>query len=196
MKRTQLIILTLAALALMAFGLAAAQRKSTNKPIQPATTTTAMKFEAVEPQARKFIDSKCPACSFSAVQQPYDAVRLALTADLLADAQKNAAKLRAAAEAEVAWAKTASGRGPELARPFTTVAAAAAKIERASSITEARKAFGEASEAMRAAMTIAERDDVLVVYCPMVKLHWLQPKGEVRNPYGSSMPNCGSTVKP
>lgn len=138
---------------------------------------------------------KCPACSFSAVQQPYDAVRLSLTEDRFAGAKKGAAKLRTAAEAEVAWAKTASGRGPELVKPFSTVAAAAVKIERASSITDARKAFGEASEAMRAAMKAAERDDFLVVYCPMVKLHWMQPKGEIRNPYGAEMPNCGRPVR-
>ena len=139
---------------------------------------------------------KCPACSFNAVQQPYDAVRLALTADRLPAAKKEAAKLRTAAETEAAWAKTATGRGPELVKPFTNVAAAAAKIERASSITDARKAFGESSEAMRAALKIAERDDFLVVYCPMVKLHWLQPKGEILNPYGAAMPNCGRVVKP
>ena len=139
---------------------------------------------------------KCPACSFSAVQQPYDAVRLALTANRLAAAKKEAVKLRTAAEAEAAWAKTATGRGPELAKPWAKVAAAAAKIERASSITDARKAFGESSEAMRAALLIAERDDFLVVYCPMVKLHWLQPKGELRNPYGASMPNCGRVIQP
>lgn len=138
---------------------------------------------------------KCPACSFSEVQQPYDAVRLALTAERLPAAKKEAAKLRAAAQAEQAWAKTATGRGPELVKPFARVAAAAAKIEGASSITDARKAFGEASEAMRAAMKAAERDDFLVVYCPMVKLHWMQPKGEIRNPYGAEMPNCGRPVR-
>jgi hypothetical protein len=139
---------------------------------------------------------KCPACSFNAVQQPYDAVRLALTADRLPAAKKEAVKLRTAAEGELAWAATAAGRGPELVKPFTKVAAAAAKIERASSITDARKAFGESSEAMRAALAIAERDDFLVAYCPMVKLHWLQPKGELRNPYGAAMPSCGRVVKP
>lgn len=139
---------------------------------------------------------KCPACSFSAVQQPYDAVRLALTADRLPTARKEAAKLRAAAVAEAAWAGAAAGRGPELAKPWANVAAAAAKIERASSITDARKAFGEGSDALRAAMVIAERDDFLVVYCPMVKLHWLQPKGPLRNPYGAAMPGCGRVVKP
>ena len=139
---------------------------------------------------------KCPACSFKEVQQPYDAVRLALTAERLPAAKKEAAKLRAAAQAEQAWAKTATGRGPELVKPFANVAAAAAKIERAATITDARKAFGASSDALRAAMKIAERDDFLVVFCPMVKLHWLQPKGAIRNPYGSAMPDCGRVVKP
>ena len=138
---------------------------------------------------------RCPACSFSAVQQPYDAVRLALTADRFPTARSEAAKLRSAAQAETAWAKTATGRGPELAQPWANVARAAARIERAASITDARKAFGEASQGMRSALAISERDDFLVVFCPMVRLHWLQPKGEIRNPFGSRMPNCGQVVK-
>ena len=150
---------------------------------------------SVLPLAAAENPGKCPACSFTAVQQPYDAVRLALTADRLPGAKKEAAKLRAAAEAEAAWAKSATGRGPELGKPWTNVATAAAKIERARSLTNARKAFGESSEALRAALKIAERDDFLVVYCPMVKVHWLQPKGEIRNPYGSAMLNCGRVVK-
>lgn len=55
MKRTMLIILAVAALAALAFGLAAAQRKSTITPADTATPATPMKFEAVEPQTRKFI---------------------------------------------------------------------------------------------------------------------------------------------
>lgn len=137
---------------------------------------------------------KCPACSFSAVQQPYEAVRLALTSDDLPGAKAEAAKLRAAAQAETAWAKTASGRGPELVRPWSGVAVAAAELERAASMAGARKAFGDASEALRKAVAIAERDDIIVVFCPMVKRHWLQPKGEIRNPYGSAKPDCGRVV--
>ena len=138
---------------------------------------------------------KCPACSFSAVQQPYDAVRLALTTDQLPGAKAEAAKLRVAARAEAVWAKAAKGRGPELARPWSDVATAATKLEKAATITDARKAFGDASEAMRKALAIAGRDDLIVVYCPMVKLHWLQAKGALRNPYGSAMPECGRVVK-
>ena len=138
---------------------------------------------------------KCPACSFSAVQQPYDAVRLALTADKLLVAKGEAAKLGRAAHDEAVWAKQATGRGPELFKPWSDVAAAAAKIETALSLTDARNAFGLASEAMRAALVISEGDDLLVVYCPMVKKHWLQPKGEIRNPYGPKMATCGQVVK-
>ncbi|GEM_PF-5803825 len=139
--------------------------------------------------------AKCPACSFSAVQQPYDAVRIALTDDHLSIVRTEGSKLRAAAQAEAVWARTATGRGPELVIPWTNVAVAAAKIEKAATITDARKAFGEASEGIRSAMTIAGRDDLLVAYCPMVKLRWIQPRGELRNPYGSRMPNCGQIVK-
>lgn len=161
-----------------------------------AFATTFLIAACMLPVAAADFPGKCPACSFSAVQQPYDAVRLALTTNRFPEAKKEAAKLRTTAEAEAKWAKTATGRGPELAKPWTDVATAAAKIERAASITDARKAFGESSDAMRAALKVAERDDVLVVYCPMTKLHWLQPKGALRNPYGASMPNCGRLVKP
>ena len=56
MKRTKLIILAVAALAVIAFGLAAAQRKPAKALAKAATATTTMKFEAVEPQTRKFIE--------------------------------------------------------------------------------------------------------------------------------------------
>ena len=56
MKRTKLIILAVAALAVIAFGLAAAQQKPAKAPATAATATTTMKFEAVEPQTRKFIE--------------------------------------------------------------------------------------------------------------------------------------------
>lgn len=33
------------------------------------------------------------------------------------------------------------------------------------------------------------------MYCPMVKRSWLQPEGDVGNPYfGRKMPGCGNVV--
>ena len=56
MKRTKLIIIAVAALAVIAFGLAAAQQKPAKAPAKTATPSATMKFEAVEPQTRKFIE--------------------------------------------------------------------------------------------------------------------------------------------
>ena len=54
MKRTTLILLITAALAVIVVGMAAAQPKPANTP--PEAAATAFKFEAVEPQTRKFIE--------------------------------------------------------------------------------------------------------------------------------------------
>jgi hypothetical protein len=38
-------------------------------------------------------------------------------------------------------------------------------------------------------------DSVVVAYCPMEKKAWLQPDGEIENPYGGqAMPRCGRVV--
>ena len=50
--------------------------------------------------------------------------------------------------------------------------------------------------ALRRAALVAGRDDLVVAYCSTVKLHWLQPKGELRNAYGVAAPECGRVVKP
>lgn len=137
---------------------------------------------------------KCPACSFTAVQQPYEAVRVALVAGDVAKAKAEAAKLRVAANGEAQWAKSAKGRGPELVKPWSNIASAAAALARAASLGVAQQAFAEASVALRNAMAIAERDDFLVVYCPTVKLSWVQPKGKIGNPYRPARPHCGNVV--
>ena len=54
MKRTKFIIIAVAALVVFAFGLAAAQQERAKPPVRAATA--AIKFEAAEPQTRKFIE--------------------------------------------------------------------------------------------------------------------------------------------
>lgn len=64
--------------------------------------------------------------------------------------------------------------------------------EAASSATDLksiREAFKPLSEFL-AELEIP--DGLMKVYCPMVKSHWLQKKGDVANPYfGQSMLSCG-----
>ena len=54
MRRTKLILLITAALAVVAMRMASAQQKPAKAP--PKAAATAFKFEAVEPQTRKFIE--------------------------------------------------------------------------------------------------------------------------------------------
>jgi hypothetical protein len=74
------------------------------------------------------------------------------------------------------------------------VANTAGKVAGAGDIEAARDAFAELSEAMIAYRAIAEETPKpQVVYCSMVKHSWLQPKGEVSNPYyaDEAMRTCG-----
>jgi len=58
-----------------------------------------------------------------------------------------------------------------------------------------RTAFGELSKPMVRYREMVSGDRPMVVYCPMAKKPWLQPKGEIGNPYfGQSMATCGTIV--
>jgi hypothetical protein len=96
----------------------------------------------------------------------YEHVRAALAKDYLDEAKKAAAEL---GESGAAIAKTET-------------------------IASARKDFEKLSE--RAIKLAAGRSEYYVVNCPMLKKDWVQPHGEISNPYaGRSMPTCGMIRK-
>jgi hypothetical protein len=70
----------------------------------------------------------------------------------------------------------------------------AAAIAKADSIATARNEFAILSE--RAIKLASGQSGYYVVNCPMLKKDWVQPSGEISNPYaGRSMPNCGVIKK-
>lgn len=79
------------------------------------------------------------------------------------------------------------------------IAAAAAELEKAGSISDARLAFGKLSDAVIAYSERTKENpggDVVAMYCPMVKKSWMQKGEKVRNPYyGKAMPGCGEKKK-
>ncbi len=79
--------------------------------------------------------------------------------------------------------------------PGAAVAKAAADLEKAGDIKAIREAFGPLSEAVVAAAKADGWTDVSglkLVYCPMVKHHWLQKGDAIQNPYfGQGMAGCG-----
>jgi Cu(I)/Ag(I) efflux system membrane protein CusA/SilA len=108
----------------------------------------------------------------------YEAVRQALLRESLEGLRVHAATL-----AGDAWAL----KQPELAGEADVLA-------KSSDLASARRAFAVLSDAMIAYRAAGnERPQPQVVYCSMAKHSWLQPKGEISNPYytDAAMRGCG-----
>ncbi len=105
----------------------------------------------------------------------YESVRQSLLKSDLAGAQKNAAAL--AAEAQKA--KNAG----------VTEFAQSVAVSR--DLAGARRAFGPLSDEMIKVRNAAKGARPAVYACPMLKKSWLQPKGQVGNPYDTAMAACG-----
>lgn len=73
--------------------------------------------------------------------------------------------------------------------------AAAASLAGASDLTASRDAFYELSKPLVRWRQAAVVEVPAVAYCPMAKRSWLQPEGDLSNPYyGQSMLTCGEIV--
>jgi hypothetical protein len=106
----------------------------------------------------------------------YESVRQSLLKGSLQDAQAGARQL--AAEATKA-------RQAEIAKQ-------ASEVSKSTDLTKARASFATLSEEMIKVRSTTGGDRPAVYYCSMVKKSWLQPKGQVGNPYDPSMPRCGT----
>ena len=122
---------------------------------------------------------------FDAVLGHYEVVRKALTADTVTGIPDHAAAIH----------KLAKGAPADLA---PKIAEAAARLGAARDLKTARDAFYELSKPMvrwRETAGGTGSQEHVVAYCPMSKRSWLQPKGEIGNPYyGRSMATCGEVV--
>ena len=73
--------------------------------------------------------------------------------------------------------------------------ASADKLGQEESLAASRDAFAELSRALVAYRQMAANPTVVVAFCPMAEKIWLQPKGEIGNPYyGQSMAGCGEII--
>ncbi len=105
----------------------------------------------------------------------YESVRQSLLKSDLAGAQKNAAALAMDAK------KAKNAPLAELAQSLTVTR----------DMAGARRVFGLLSDEMIKVRTAAKGARPAVYYCSMAKKSWLQPKGQVGNPYEPDMPSCG-----
>jgi hypothetical protein len=90
--------------------------------------------------------------------------------------------------------KTASKELADAAKPANQpkLVTLATNVEKAADLKAARTAFGALSVEMIAYRKTIEGDKPVVAYCPMYQQSWLQPAGEIGNPYAdASMRICG-----
>jgi Cu(I)/Ag(I) efflux system membrane fusion protein len=144
--------------------------------------------------------SAVPADELARVLGHYEAVRQALLADRTAGVTGHATAIEKSAR-DLAAGLTAERTGvpaPKLAdlkALLPQVSAAAARLAAAKDLDAARAAFGELSKPLVRWREMASGPRPVVVYCSMVKKAWLQPEGEIGNPYyGKEMPGCGEIV--
>jgi len=134
---------------------------------------------------------------FPALADHYESIRQALLHDGLDGVAEHGSKLAAAArELERGFSPGKAGVSAEDAEAaralLPRIAAAADGVGRAADLKAARESFTTLSERMIALAELAGAD-LTVGYCPMAKASWLQPDGQVGNPYmGQKMATCGT----
>ena len=119
---------------------------------------------------------------FDAVLGHYETIRKALINDTMAGIPAHAAEI----------AKLAKSAPADLA---PRIASAAKKLSATKDLKTARDAFYELSKPMVRWREAAGSKAHVVAYCSMSKRSWIQPKGEIGNPYyGKAMATCGEVV--
>lgn len=162
------------------------KKKETSMPRTaiPLVLTLALLAGAAVPALAAPAAPAAPAAGgFNAVLPHYEAVRKELLADSLKGVATHAEEIRKRAPQDAL--------GKE-------IAAAAGQLAAAKDLKTTRDAFYALSKPMvrwHEAAGGAGGKDTVVAYCPMAKRSWLQPKGEIGNPYyGPSMATCGEVV--
>jgi hypothetical protein len=137
--------------------------------------------------------------TFENVMEHYEPIRLALLEDSMEGVNDHgraiAAELRAL---ESDFSAERAGASDEAAaiveEKLDEMIAAADAIAEAASLEAARDGIYALTKPMvRWRLGVAESDRPAVAYCPMYKRSWLQPDGQIGNPYGG-MPRCGEIV--
>ncbi len=139
------------------------------------------------------------ASTFNEVMEHYEPVRLALLGDSMDGVSEHgramAAELRSLqADFSAERAGTSGDAAAVVEEKLDGMIAAADGIAEAKSLQAARDGFYELTKPLvRWHSGVSEGSRPAVAYCPMHKRSWLQPDGEIGNPYGS-MPRCGEIV--
>lgn len=139
--------------------------------------------------------------SFDHIYDHYETVRLALTEDTLEGVSTEAQAIHEAVETlRAEFTPTAAGIDPAKAEQveelLPELAEAALALTTAADLEAAREAFYSFSKPLVRYRSAVDGERPAVAYCPMARRSWLQPEGEIGNPYyGQAMLVCGNLVE-
>ena len=130
----------------------------------------------------------------------YESARLELTKDTRGGIPAAARAIgEVLADLEEEWSPEAAGIRPESENEIRELVApmqeAASNLADAATLEGARAAFYELSKSLVRWRQALVGEKPAVAFCSMKKRSWLQPRGELTNPYyGKEMLSCGETV--
>ena len=138
--------------------------------------------------------------SFERLTGHYEGIRQALLHDSMdgvADAAHHIEHELDALESEFT-ASTAGirpGSDDDCRAVLPAIRSATTDLLGAATIADARESFGDLSNALVQFRQLVAEPAPVVAFCSMAQKVWLQPKGEIGNPYyGQSMARCGEIV--
>lgn len=138
--------------------------------------------------------------AFQEASSHYEAIRLSLVADDMSGVSEHARAIEIrmqtlAKEFSVQRAGVAEEKSEEGRALVPEVAIAAGRLASAVDLDQAREALFELSKPMGRYRKLAGIEGTAVFFCPMVKKAWIQPEGEIGNPYlGQKMSTCGQVI--
>ena len=138
--------------------------------------------------------------AFRETLQHYEQIRLSLLSDGLTDVAEHAKAIQNRMDAlvkdfDAEDAGVSAEKSAECKALLPEVSSAAAQLADAKGIDAVRNALFELSKPMGRYRKLAGIEGSMVVFCPMAKKAWIQPEGEIGNPYmGAEMPTCGRVI--
>ena len=137
---------------------------------------------------------------YSEMADHYEAMRLALLADSIEGVPHHAAAIQKLAAAGLAAlpgerAGVPEDRIGELEAALQEVESAASNLSEAHGLVSAREEIFALTKPLVKIRSLTGDEAAVVAFCPMARKSWIQPAGEIGNPYmGQEMPKCGEIL--
>jgi len=130
----------------------------------------------------------------------YEAIRLALLGDSLEGVNEHATAIfEQATELTEGFSPAKAGvpesQAGDVEVAFREIQSAASSLAAAGDLVSAREDFFALTKPMARYRKSSGTGGTVVAYCSMAQKAWVQPEGEIGNPYmGQKMPRCGEIV--